>query len=532
MLKMSRADFEDLSRELGEESFTPLLDWYDPDEGDLRSVRTSGGGPETEYWGLVIDPSSAALDEDGPDEYEADSTALRPAMDSRISMLEFEDSRHEGEDTAATKRELDDQLHWLIQSIKRNVEQKDLLEPEEEKALARDVEPMRHYRRLEKDIKRKVGDEAAPHLIAGELVRELVRRIAEAAPMLWATGLCLNLPMGTTLTEALEDHGLRAAIDEPDDQMVAFIADALNVNEEDVRDRLADISRDVSILPQSVLANHGHRELRSFPEVLDPIQKDLTGGRNPGLYARFFREMVSLGEEARNKLAEANLRLVISIAQAYGQRVQRRDLAGDLIGEGNIGLLRAAEQFDHRRGTRFSTYATKCIRTAICDFLSAQFHAVKLSRKVTSAMSEVTLAREQLADELGRDPSIEEIAEATGMSREQVDKLLQASAVSEPPLYLYQPMGGDEDDLVVADTLLDRSSSFEDEVCDRIALEQEKGKLPDQQRRVLDLRYFSADGECKTLETVAKELDISRQAVSQLEKKALKNIHSGMMSSD
>ena len=505
MPKISRAHLEAEYREPGGESFIPLLDGYDPDgcEDDSKAEGTSPADPATQDRQLVIELSK-----------------LTPG----------------GEE-----RELNDLLHWYINTIKRNFGKKALLNAEQEKALARDVEPMRHYRRLEKAIREKVDDEADPRLIAGELVRELVRRVAEASPMLCAAGRWLNLPMGTTLTEALEDPDLQAALHgEPEDEMVACIADILNINEEAVRPRLADLSRDVSILPEKVLADHGHCELHSLSEALGLIQAGLTMGRNPDFYSWSFREVVSRGEEARDELVESNLRLACRIAVDQGREHLRMDLVVDMIGAGNLGLLRAAEKFDHRRGARFSTYATTCIQNEISSFLFAQCHAVRLPRQVTADMREVTQARQQLEQEFGRDPSWEEIAEAKGMPVEKVEHLVQTSRISQPPVYLSKSLrGGAPVRTALAETLADPHSGFEERVCDNIMREspiQDIGgaveQLPERQRQVLQLRYFSADGELETLETVGQKLGISRQSVSQLEKKAIKHLRNRLVPSD
>lgn len=532
----------------------------DLNEDGLKSVVTEGADPDTEVedlatacWEVGVDPGDLVLDggdldgdgpvDDDPDDYEAVSTAWQRAVDlrSRTILVDFEagDEDDLDEDGAVTDRELSDSIHWYIRSAKRSVRQDALLDAEQERSLAREVQPLRHYRRLEKAAKEKVGDEADFKLIAVELVWQLVCQVANAAPVLWAIGLWTNLPMGATLAEALEDPDLRMAIDsEPDGRMVSFIADVLNVDEKDVGNRLTKLSLDISILPQKVLVDHGHRALRSFPETLDSIRADLTKGLNPFLYAWSFREMVSQGEEARNKLVEANLRLVCKSALEYGRRLQRMDRVVDLIGEGNLGLLQAAENFDPCRGTRFSTYATKCIQTAIRRFISEQFHAVKLRPEVTREMSAVTRTRQQLLREPGREPSPEELARVTGKPLEQILQLLGTSSLAQPPQYLSQPVCGGAEGTVLADTLRDRSPSVEDQVCDAIMDESRVQEmraavaaLPERQRQVMRLLYFSPDGQRPTLETVGQELGISRQRVHRLEKEAMEKLQSRLNSS-
>ena len=488
-------------------------------------------GNATECWEVDLDPSSPARGKDDEeDDQEEDD--------------QYEDNRGDDEDDTISDPVLCDTRLWYPRSIRTTVDQNPPLNAEEEKSLAQDVQSMRHYRHREQDIKQKAGDEEDSRRIAGQLVQELVCRIARESPMLWAAGLWLNLPTGATLSEALEEPELIAAMEAvPDDGMIAFIAHLLNIDEEDVRKRWEELCGDISILPRRVLARHGNWELRSLPEALDLIQADLTRGMNPSLYALSFRDMVSRGQEARDALVNANLRLAYALAQKIGHLRQRMDLLDDLIGEGNLALIKAAESFDHRKGTRFSTYATTCIVNAINRFIARNAgYAVQLRSEVLREQKKATRAQQQLADEFGRAPSAQEVAEVTGLKRKRVDRLLQASAAFQPPVYLYQQAPGAEDGVVFADILASRSPSVEYQVCHRILLQGLKAEvenLPDRERQLIKLRYPSdadkppsdADNHPSdadkppTLAAVGKKLGgITGERVRQLEKRVLQKL--------
>ena len=506
-------------------------------------LKTSHAHPETEYQEPVEGSSSTISDGYGREGYEDDlvEKGTGPAdVDTQMWEVGIEPpvpapggKKRDGIDEEAQPdkdRELADPLHWYIQTVKRNHGPQDLLGAEEERALAREVEPMRHYRRLERDIINRTGRvEADPVLVTGELVR----RVASASPVLWAAGLSLNLPVETTLTEALEDPSLRVALDDrPQDEMVAFIADVLNVDEKGVRDRLEDLSRDLFILPEEVLADLGRCGLRSLSEAPAPVLDGLTRDRDPALYARRFQQVVSRGEEARNRLVGSNLRLACKWAVESGRQREQKGLVMEIVSAANLGLLQAAESFDHRRETRFSTYATACIRNEIGRFLSDQGSDVKLPRHVRSAMREQMRARQRLEQELGREPSWEEIAEEMGTSVARVERLLQASRTAQPAEYLSESRDNGKTVLTALSKILaDPSPRIEDQVCDDIMREnpprdlaEAMNQLPERQRKVLEFRYFPAFGEPPTLEEVGRNLGISRQAVSKLEKKAKDNL--------
>jgi len=221
---------------------------------------------------------------------------------------------------------------------------------------------------------------------------------------------------------------------------------------------------------------------------------------------------------ARRRLVEANLRLVIAIARRY---VNSGVPLIDLIQEGNMGLMRAAEKFDYKRGTHFGTYATWWIRQAVSRAAGEQSRLIHLPEHVATRLRKVRRIAAQISQEQGLDPLPEQIAEAAGMPLEEVDDLLH---VTEQPVSLDAP-ADTENRYSLADTLEDRSSQAPADIASRHLVGEELHRalstLTARERAVVTLRYGIGDGRSRTLLEVGRELNISRERVRQLEMVAL-----------
>ncbi|HIV24348.1 MAG TPA: RNA polymerase sigma factor RpoD [Candidatus Scatomonas pullistercoris] len=311
----------------------------------------------------------------------------------------------------------------------------------------------------------------------------------------------------------LEGHGvdvLRISENESDvDSLLLLSDDDINLeDEEEVDMENLDLS-----VPEGI-------------SIEDPVRMYLKEiGKVPLLSAEeeieLAQRMEQGDESAKKRLAEANLRLVVSIAKRY---VGRGMLFLDLIQEGNLGLIKAVEKFDYRKGYKFSTYATWWIRQAITRAIADQARTIRIPVHMVETINKLIRVSRQLLQELGREPSPEEIAEEMNMSVERVREILK---ISQEPVSLETPIG-EEEDSHLGDFIQDDNVPVPADAAAftmlKEQLEDVLSTLTDREQKVLRLRFGLDDGRARTLEEVGKEFNVTRERIRQIEAKALRKL--------
>jgi RNA polymerase primary sigma factor len=270
----------------------------------------------------------------------------------------------------------------------------------------------------------------------------------------------------------------------------------------------------------SLLTAEDERELAMRIEagVQAAERRAASNGSLAEIDRRILAGAVRDGDEARAELIQANLRLVVSIAKRY---VGRGMLFLDLIQEGNLGLMRAVEKFDYTKGFKFSTYATWWIRQAITRAIADQARTIRIPVHMVESMNRVMRIQRQMTQELEREPTIDELAEKTGLTPERVREIQR---IALDPLSLDSPVG-EEDDSNLADFIEDSAADAPAEVATRRmlaqAVEEALGELSDREKEVVKLRFGLIDGQARTLEEVGKEFGVTRERIRQIEAKTL-----------
>ena len=410
---------------------------------------------------------------------------------------------------------IDDPVRMYLQEIGGT----SLLKKADERILARRLEASKYVQEVEEELTSLEG--RLPR--ASSSVIERLKRLCEAEALVDAVSRYVGINGKRTLPEVMAHEELRAALDgDLTEEFLNFLADTLNTEPSDVKGQVQALSLHSRLLTDEVLkVVDDAPTLKRLESRLDTKEFAKSMEMYELIFHGHIERVKDEGIRAQRHLAEANLRLVVSVAKKY---IGRGMPLLDLIQEGNVGLIRAIEKFDYRRGYKFSTYATWWIRQAITRALADQARTIRIPVHMVETINKLLRVNRRLVQEYGREPTSEEIGSGMEVTPEKVREVLK---ISQEPVSLERPIG-EEGDSHLGDFIEDRDAVSPSEAAANQLLKEQVYDvlctLTDREARVLQLRFGLEDGRSRTLEEVGREFGVTRERIRQIEAKALRKL--------
>ncbi len=410
---------------------------------------------------------------------------------------------------------VDDPVHMYLHEIGKVR----LLTAEDEKDLAQKMEQGNRISDIRQDFQQKNG--RAPS--ATEVILTILKEIGQASSIIRHLRGQLGLGRITNFKNSILSPELQNSItDEIDPQLIQNVAQQINKPVPATEQMLINLSVNINLLPEAVFNIIGDNTSLGKIEALasdDAFAKSAQSFEKQ--FKVYLNQVKQEAEKSQKRLIEANLRLVVSVAKKH---VGRGMSLLDLVQEGNIGLFRAVQKFDYRRGYKFSTYATWWIRQAITRSIADQARTIRIPVHMVETINRLLKVSRRLAQEYGREPTADEIGRGIEIPPEKVREIVK---VAQLPISLESPIG-EEEDSHLSDFIEDRNALPPVDAASKQLLKEQIDEvlstLTPRERRVLRLRFGLEDGRSRTLEEVGKEFDVTRERIRQIEAKALRKL--------